>query len=189
MTPVESLLSRVDRELWLVTAQEGVRRGGLMATFVNSASIVAEAPRMLVGVARSHYTWELLEASGAFALHLLGESNIDWVWRFGLSSGRSEDKFAGMAASVGPTGSPILSGVVGWLECRVESRWDIGDRTLYLAEVVAGGPQSDEAPLTLRRLLERATPEQRAEMKRLRQEDAVLDAAAIQTWRDRRVGG
>src|SRR4051794_28161309 len=78
------LLRRLDRELWLVTAGSGGRRGGLIATFVSQASIVPEMPRMIVGLAQQHHTRELVEASGAFALHLLGEDQVEWVWRFGL---------------------------------------------------------------------------------------------------------
>jgi hypothetical protein len=33
-TTVAALLAQFDRELWLVTAQAGTRRGGLVATFV-----------------------------------------------------------------------------------------------------------------------------------------------------------
>lgn len=103
-----AVLDRVDPALWLVTAQAGARRGGLIATFVASASIVPEMPRVLVGLARQHHTWELVEQSGAFALHLLGERHLDWVWRFGITSGREGDKLAGLDVTAGATGSPLL---------------------------------------------------------------------------------
>ncbi len=136
VTAPSTLFAWLDRELWLVTASAGGRRGGLIATFVNEASIVADMPRMLVGLAKQHHTHELVEASGAFALHLLGEDQLDWVWRFGLQSGRSADKFAGLDVQTAATGSPLLKNAVGWLDCRVEERLDGGDRTVYLAEVV-----------------------------------------------------
>src|SRR5262245_22118856 len=135
-TAATTLVAWLDRELWLVTAQAGGRRGGLIATHVSSASIVPEMPRMLLGLARQHFTWELVEASGAFALHLLGAHNLEWVWQFGLDSGRDHDKLAGFPVRVAVTGSPILEDAIGWLDCKVEQRLDGGDRTLYLAEVV-----------------------------------------------------
>ena len=64
LTAASTLFAWLGRELWLVTAQAGGRRGGLIATFVNQASIVPEMPRVLVGLARQHHTWELVEASG-----------------------------------------------------------------------------------------------------------------------------
>src|SRR4051812_44968469 len=93
---VGQLFARLDRELWVITAAAS-RRGGLVATFVSNASIVPELPRLLVGVAKQHHTWGLIEASGAFAAHLIGEQHVGWVERFGLHTGRDRDKLDGLA--------------------------------------------------------------------------------------------
>jgi len=178
-----SLFARTDRELWLLTAAAGDRRGGLIATFVSQASIVPDLPRVLVGLAKQHYTWELIEASGAFALHLLGEEHLDWVWRFGLRSGRDDDKLEGLPVIVGTTGSPILADALGWLECRVESRQDAGDRTVYLAEVMRGESARDGPPLTAQRLIQLAPPERLRELKEQMARDIAIDGAAIRAWR------
>jgi flavin reductase (DIM6/NTAB) family NADH-FMN oxidoreductase RutF len=177
------LFDLVDRQLWVVTAQAGGRRGGLVATFVSQASIVAELPRVVIGIAREHFTWELVEASRAFGLHLLGEEHLDWVWRFGLASGRTADKLAGLATETGLTGSPLLSDALGWLDCRVEATLDTGDRTLYLAEVVRERVTRPGAPLTFKRLLRLAPPGRLDELKRAYQEDGSRDALAIRAWR------
>jgi flavin reductase (DIM6/NTAB) family NADH-FMN oxidoreductase RutF len=183
MNDALQLLENGDRELWLVTARSGRRAGGLIATFVNAASIAPELPRVVVGLARSHLTWELVEASGKFALHLIAEDRIDWVWRFGLHSGHEIDKFAGLPWHAGKTGSPLLEGAFGWLDCRVESRMDTGDRTIYLAEVVAALSPGPVKPLTAKRMLELATPDQLQELKRQRAEDDAKDTEAIRSWR------
>jgi flavin reductase (DIM6/NTAB) family NADH-FMN oxidoreductase RutF len=183
VTAAATLIAWIDREIWLVTAQADCRRSGLIATFVNPASIVAELPRMVVGLARSQYTWELVEASNAFALHLLGEQHLDWVWRFGLQSGRDSDKLAGLEWAAGRTGSPILKDAIGWMDCRVEARQHAGDRTLYLAEVVESRVTHFGPPLTEKGLLQLAPSHCLAEMKRQRHLDSLSDAEAIQQWR------
>jgi flavin reductase (DIM6/NTAB) family NADH-FMN oxidoreductase RutF len=182
-TATSTLYAWLDRELWLVTAQAGSRRGGLIATFVSQASIVSELPRMLLGVAKQHYTWELIEASGAFALHLLGEDQLDLVWSFGLESGRDRDKLAGLECHAGKTGSPLLANAVGWLDCRVETKLDAGDRTMYLAEVVEGQVGHFAPPLTQKRLLQLAPQDKLTELKKRLHEDGAIDAAAIRDWR------
>ena len=58
------------------------------------------------GSPRPHETWKLIEASGAFALHLVDESQLDLVWRFGLQSSRDADKFAGLETTVARDGKP-----------------------------------------------------------------------------------
>src|SRR5262249_18525672 len=154
------MLDRSDRELWIVTSKLGERVGGLIATFVNAGSIASEAPRVVVGLAKQHYTWELVEGSGAFALHLIDEGHVGWVWRFGLQSGRDVEKFDGLGWHPGTSGSALLDEALGWLDCRVESRMDTGDRTIYLAEVLAARSRDSTPPLTVQRMLRLATPEQ-----------------------------
>src|SRR5262245_9859998 len=185
---ITDLLERVDRELWLVTARAGERRGGLIATFVSEASIAAGAPRMALGLGRAHYTWELIDASGAFALHLLGEENLEWVWRFALGSGRDRDKFAGLAPRPGSTGSPLLEGALGWLDCRVEDRLEIGDRTIFLAEVVDGRLDRDAPALTRKRLFALGPRDRLERLRALHAEDGARDEKAIRAWRERRAG-
>jgi flavin reductase (DIM6/NTAB) family NADH-FMN oxidoreductase RutF len=178
-----ALFGQVDRALWLVTARAGARRGGLIATFVCDASLVEDLPRALVGLARHHHTWELVEASGAFALHLLDEAHLGWVWQFGLCSGRDVDKFAGLSPGAAETGSPLLLEAPGWLDCRVELRMDTGDRSVYLAEVVRAKWTPSTVPLTFQRLLQLAPPEKRQELEVQRRRDSDLDARAIRRWR------
>jgi flavin reductase (DIM6/NTAB) family NADH-FMN oxidoreductase RutF len=180
-----SLFARLDREVWLLTAQAAERRGGLIATFVSPASIVPHLPRVLVGLAKQHFTTELVEASGAFVLHLLAERQLDRVWRFGMHSSRTQDKLEGLQVATSTSGSPLLADCAGWLDCRVEARLDCGDRLVYLAEVLTGETTSTAPPLTTRRVLAAASPEQLAELKRQRTLDSEVDAAAILAWRAR----
>jgi flavin reductase (DIM6/NTAB) family NADH-FMN oxidoreductase RutF len=172
-----------DPPLWLVTARDGERRGGLVATFAVRASIVAELPRMAVGVAKHHHTWGLIEGSGRFALQLVPEPDLDAVWRFGIASGHSRDKFAGLAPLATPDGNPLYPGAAAWLDCRVEGRQDTGDRTLYLAQVAGGAVLRPGPVLGVAALLREAPPERRAELERLYAADQSIDAAAILKWR------
>jgi flavin reductase (DIM6/NTAB) family NADH-FMN oxidoreductase RutF len=180
---ISAMFAQLDRELWLLTAAAGSRRGGLVATFVSQASIVPEMPRVLVGVARQHYTWELIETSGAFALHLVGEEQVPWVWRFALHSGRDGDKLEGLTIQQSGTGSPLLADALGWLDCRIETRMNTGDRTVYLAEILDGRILRRGGALTLQRLLQRASSEHLGELREQMAHDRALDASAIEAWR------
>lgn len=182
-TAPATLLAWLDHEIWIVTAQADSKRGGLIATHVSTASIVPEMPRMLVGITKHHHTWSLIEGSGKFALHLLHEGNLDWVWNFGLRTGRDHDKLFGLPVETSTLGNPVLRDTVGWLDCRVETSLDIGDRTVYLAEVNEGTIGDYIQPLTMRRLLELAPPEMLSKMKHQRHVDSGVDAAVIEAWR------
>ena len=186
ITAVTTLIAWLDREIWLATTRDGPRQGGLIVNFVNSVSLVSELPRMTLSVSRSHQSWELIEASQAFALHLLGEQHLPWIWRFGLQSGRDIDKFEDMDISRAQSGSPILNDAIGWLDCRVEASMDIGDRTIYLGNVLEGRVTNFAPPLTLKRLSQLAPPHLMSEMKRQSQQETIQAAEWILAWRQKR---
>jgi flavin reductase (DIM6/NTAB) family NADH-FMN oxidoreductase RutF len=180
---IGQVFERVDREVWIVTAARSGRRAGLVATFVAPASIVPEMPRVIAGIAKTHETRNLIEASGAFAVHLLAESQTDLVWQFGLQSSRAVDKFAELPIQTSVTGSPILRDALAWLDCRVETRMDTGDRTVYLAEVLDCDSRSDARPLTLQKLLASASSEHKQTLRDQMATDAAKDREAIERWR------
>ena len=177
------ILDRLDPEIWIVTAAAGARRGGLVATFVSRASIVPEQPRLLVGLSVCHHTRDLVEQSGAMGLHLVGEEQLELVWRFGLTSGRDADKLAGLAVRTGTTGSPLLAEAAAALDCRVEATFDTGDRTVYLGAVVESTCGGDVRPLRMSRLLQLAPPERLKELKAQLARDSARDALLIAQWR------
>ena len=200
MKGIGSVFEQLNPAVWIVTASANGNQGGLVATFVNQASLCPlltapspatdtprlvppDSPRVLVGLARQHHTWQLIEASNAFALHLLGEEHLEWVWRFGLRSGRDVNKLEGLATTTSDTGSPVLMDALGWLDCRVEARLDTGDRTIYLAAVSSGQLSRRDPPLTARRLLQLAPAERLRELKEQLVRDTAVDAAAIRAWR------
>jgi flavin reductase (DIM6/NTAB) family NADH-FMN oxidoreductase RutF len=181
---ISKVYARLDPPLWLVTAAYGDRRGGLIATTVAQASIVDEMPRQLVTLNKRHHTHALVEGSGAFAMHLIDDSQLELVWRFGLQSGRDVNKFAGVAFHTGATGSPLLPEALAWFDCRVEARMDSGDRTIYLAAIVDGRLERTDPPLTSCRLFDLAPPDKQKIMSEQYLHDARLDAMSIRQWRD-----
>jgi flavin reductase (DIM6/NTAB) family NADH-FMN oxidoreductase RutF len=180
---ISAVFRSTDRELWLLTAQAGDRRGGLIATHVSEASIVPEMPRVVVGVARHHATCELVQSSGCFALHLLAAEQIDLVRRFGLQSGRDVNKLDGIAWQSSATGSPVLADTPGWLDCRVEASLDIGDRTLMVAEVLDGQLRDNRPILTMQTLVRTAPADMLQQMRDVRARDAAIDRPLIEVWR------
>lgn len=182
---VQKVLALPGRTAWIVTSSHDNRIGGLVATFVNSASLVPTLPRLLTGIARHHYTWELIHRSRSFAAHLVDEAQCELIWRFGIGSGRHVHKFADVRWRRGETGSPILEDALAWLDCSVETELDIGDRTIYVAAVVDGNVIRPGAALTSAQILELASEEQLQRMQEERQRDEKLDAAAVLAWRQR----
>src|SRR6478752_7569707 len=93
---IDAALRLIARDLWIVTAHDGPRRGGLVATWVSAASIDRERPVLLAGLGPNHFTTELVQASRSFAAHLLRPDQTELAWNFARDSGRNRDKLAGI---------------------------------------------------------------------------------------------
>ncbi len=182
-TAASALFAWLDRELWLATACADDKPGGLIASFVSPVSIVPEMPRVMIAVGHQHFTWQLIEKSQAFALHLLGKDNLPWIRRFGLESGHEVDKFASLTWSTSETGSPILDHTIGWMDCRVEASTSIGDRTVLIGEVIQSRITCYGPPLTLKQVLEESPSDVHSEMRQQLHQDIVLSGDAIAQWR------
>jgi flavin reductase (DIM6/NTAB) family NADH-FMN oxidoreductase RutF len=180
-----TVFDQLDREIWLVTSRSGDRASGLVATYISRVSLVPSQPRVTLALAKHHFTHQLIEASNSFCLHLIDEHHIDWVWRFGILSGREIDKFRGLAIHPSVSGAPILADSLAWLDCRVEARMDTGDRTVYLAEVLDAHAGLAHAPLRLKRLSELAPADKIEQIKHAQERDIELDHQAILEWRQR----
>lgn len=181
---IRAVFRKLDQEIWIVSTADTESKAGLTATLVAPASIVPALPRVLVGLGKQHHTTSKLLQSKTFVLNLLGSTQSQLAWSFGLRSGHTDDKWTrDLAHSANSHGDPVLDGVCAWLTCRLEQQFDVGDRWLIVAEVLDGDSDPDGIPLTIGALLESATPTQRAALLRQQETDASIDAQRIIQWR------
>ena len=173
----------LDREIWIITAEQGERRGGLVATWVSWASIDPASPQVLISLARNHFTAELVAGSGRFAAHLITAAQLDLVWNFALGSGRDRDKLQGIPLQPRPDSPPILAACLLWLDCRVFQRLDAGDRLYFWADVVEGGQVAEGTPLRQQQALALATEAQRSQLDADRKRDIALLRPLHLRWR------
>jgi len=135
----------------------GERRGMVVSSL---CSLSAEPPLIAFSARRETRTHRVVEASGVFAAHLLGQDQVDLLRRFaGLDRVHDDERFAGVATIAAATGAPILPDAVAWIDCQVVDRLEGAGFTLFVGEVLAAalGSQADDPPLlylqrTLRRL-------------------------------------
>ena len=180
---IDALLRLVDREVWIVTAAAGGRRGALTATWVAQASIDRERPVILAGLAPNHFTTELVEEGQAFVAHLLSESQAGLAWNFAKDSGRQRDKLAGLATAESSAGCPILPDCLAWFDCRVFARYDAGDRLFYWADVVAAEKRGTGSPLREQAFISSLTDDQRRLLAAQREADVQIQRLLTDQWR------
>ena len=180
---IDSLLRLVDREVWIVTAAAGGRRGGLTATWVAQASTDRQRPVILAGLAPNHFTAELVEEGRAFVAHLLAESQAELAWCFSKDSGRDRDKLAGLATAESSASCPILPDCLAWFDCRVFARYDAGNRLFYWADVIAAGKPGSGNPLREQAFISSLTDDQRNTLAAQREADVQIQRPPAADWR------
>lgn len=127
----QSIFSLTDHEVFLVTASDGAKLGGFIATWILPASLIPGPPRVLLLVAPENATWDIIQSSQTFAIHLLSEDQADLIPKFGLDSSRDRDKFVRVDYDMIDT-LPIVKGCCGYSLCRLDTAFDIGERQIVL---------------------------------------------------------
>lgn len=188
----DALFRQVNREIWVVTSGHGERRSGLIATWVSQASIDPIRPFVLLGIAPNHCTGELIEASGAFVVHLPARSQARDVLPFALGSGKDRDKFAGWDCETTAGGAPRIKAIDHWLECRSRAVLSGGDRLYVWGEAVNGGLTTSVGEfeaLYERDLFAAATPDELRLLKENREHDSALHGPWFEEWLRQVVAG
>ena len=119
----------------VVTASHGNDRHGMTVSSFTSVSL--EPPLVIISLHTDSRTHRLVSASGAFAVNILAASQQALSERFAGRGLPEEDRFAGVETATLVTGSPILTGALASLDCRIQQVIPVGMNTLFLAEVVA----------------------------------------------------
>jgi flavin reductase (DIM6/NTAB) family NADH-FMN oxidoreductase RutF len=168
--PIAETLAALWSPVLAITTHHQGRSNGLVAGTGAFASLVPEAPRVLIQLTKASLTHDLVLASRVFALHVLPATphdalaaSLSLVHTLGMRSGHDGDKMAGIAARPGVTGSPILAETLTYVEARVVTTLDGEELTIFLADVVGGGRHRSGEPLTLRVLRENMPKEWLAE--------------------------
>jgi flavin reductase (DIM6/NTAB) family NADH-FMN oxidoreductase RutF len=129
----------------LVTTAAGGMRNVMAAAW--SMPVELTPPRVAVVIDKKTHTWELVHASGAFALCIPGRVLADLTRTVGSVSGRDCDKFEryGIVAGWSPNlRVPVIeTGCCAWLECRLIPEPDAEQAyDTCFAEVIAAAADS-----------------------------------------------
>jgi flavin reductase (DIM6/NTAB) family NADH-FMN oxidoreductase RutF len=127
----------------VITAMEGDEPVGFTAQSFTSVSL--DPPLVSVCPATSSTTWPRIRAGGAFCANILGGDQEAVSRAFATRDG---DKFRGLGWTPSTaTGSPVLDGVLGWIDCTIEAEHEAGDHFIAVARVVDLGIGEEGRPL------------------------------------------
>lgn len=122
----------------LIVTKAGGRVNIMTAAWAMPASV--RPPLIVVSVAPSRYTYELVKASGEFTLNVATADMLKAAHYCGSVSGRSVDKVKAAGLSLMPSlkvTPPCLADAAACLECKLWGATPAGDHELLIGEVVA----------------------------------------------------
>lgn len=127
----------------VVTAVEddGAPTGMVVGSFT---SVSLDPPLVAFFPAKTSQSWPRIERVGKFCVNVLASDQRSLCQQL---SGKQPDKFAGVSHRVSAHGSPILDGVVAWIDCTLDAVHEAGDHYIVLGRVMALEVESPGKPL------------------------------------------
>ena len=104
---------------------------GLTANSFNSVSL--DPPMVLWSLSLQSRTLPVFRDAENWAVHVLAADQQDMSDRFAQPG---EDKFAGLTATDGPEGAPLIEGCAARFGCRARFEYEGGDHAIFLGEVI-----------------------------------------------------
>ena len=101
------------------------------------ASVTAEPPTVLVCVNKTARAHPIISQSGGFCVNILGLEQRALAEKF--QGGEPHERFQGVTHRSGPSGSPILDGVLAYVDCQVDQEIVSGTHTIFIGHVLESG--------------------------------------------------
>ena len=130
-----------------VTVVTARAEGKLWGVTVSAFTMVSlDPPIVLISLMKGLSTSLALASATEFTINLLADDQRTVSDRF---AGRTalRDRFEGLRYGMEGASSPVIEGVVGYIDCRKWKEYDGGDHTLILGEVTKATKLNRKAPL------------------------------------------
>ena len=126
------VLGRFASGVTVVTGTSDGRPVGLTCQSFSSVSL--DPPLVLFVAARTSRAWPLIQLSGHFCVNFLGAGQAPLS---NVMASRGVDKFAGVSWAPAPaSGSPVLDGVLGYVDCTIHAVHEAGDHHIVVGRVL-----------------------------------------------------
>ena len=135
-----SVLGRYPTGVTLVSAKDD---DGPFAMVIGSfGSVSLDPPLVQFLPGKESATWKRISSTGKYCVNVLGESQLDLSNSF---FNKEIDPFDAIDWTPGPTGSPIISGCVAWVDCSIQAVHEAGDHYIVIGAVDGMGVGESEA--------------------------------------------
>jgi len=147
MKDVRKVLRKLEYGVYVVTMGKGNTGNAFTASWLTQVS--SEPPQVALAINNKHQSIRILNETDGFVVHLLADGQTEFAKTYYGPAESGYDKLKAKGVQSSPaTGSPLLSGAAGYLDCRIVKRVPCGNHTLYIGEVLAASLDDDVNILT-----------------------------------------
>lgn len=136
------VLSHFPSGVTVITSMAGEGPVGLAVS--SFASVSLEPPQVLFCIKKESGTWAAMEPTGRFCVNILAADQEDVSRVF---ASRVPDKFAELGWKRSSGGSPVLDGVLGFIDCSIDQVVEAGDHFVVIGLVTDLGVNHEGGPL------------------------------------------
>jgi flavin reductase (DIM6/NTAB) family NADH-FMN oxidoreductase RutF len=144
---IARVLRKLEYGVYVITMGKGESGNAYTASWLTQVS--SEPPMIAIAVHSAHQSMPLIQKHGAFVVNLIaaGQEEVAKTYYGPAESGYDKLKAKDVKDSPA-TGSPLINGAAGYLDCKVITELKTGNHTVFVGEVVAAIYTGDQPVLT-----------------------------------------
>ncbi|MGH9463247.1 MAG: flavin reductase family protein [Vicinamibacteria bacterium] len=123
---------------------DGESRGITVSSFM---SVCLDPPLVVICIMRQALAHGGIESAGSFTINILAEDQGPVSDHFATPNLSSEEQFSTIEHQSRSGKAPLITGSIGFLDCKVVARMAQGTHTLFVGEVQGGKLLSEDRPL------------------------------------------
>jgi flavin reductase (DIM6/NTAB) family NADH-FMN oxidoreductase RutF len=137
LSPLAQALGRVPTGLYIVSTLGGERRAlGFVGSFVMQVGF--EPPTLCVAIGKGRDHLAAIRATGSFAVSILDGASQGLMGPFFKPCPDGTTPFDGLETAAAPSGPPVLTGALAWLDCELTGEHETGDHVVVFGRITAG---------------------------------------------------
>ena len=144
LSPVAQALGRIPTGLYVVSTLADGQPLGFVGSFL--VQVGFEPPTICVAIGKDRGHLEAIRAAEHFAVSILDEESSKLMGAFFKKYEGDETPFDHVDNTPAPGGSPVLSGALAWLDCRVSGEHESGDHVVIFGEVTGAARTREGDP-------------------------------------------
>ena len=144
---IKQVLRKLEYGVYIVTMGKGEDGNAFTGSWIMQVS--SEPLMVAIAIHNKHQSARLLKEHDSYVVNLLPDSALNTAKAYFGPAESGYDKLKAKDVKDSPgTGTPILNGALGYIDCRIVNRVQTGNHTLYIGEVVEANLDADNPIMT-----------------------------------------